>query len=263
MGVLRSPADGIHDVLAIQAWLDGDRDLEKEHDAPTTDVFPFLRLPAGKTPRTCIASTDLTVGGSGADIRLEIYRWVLVFPSVTVVSATKASWSWAAKGRQYNAVDNLLALLMVNRQIYHEARYVLYSRNSFFFDHRAYIIPFVVAMGPHNAAHLRTVGCRGADGDRVEDVTSLLQQYTASEGPDVPAPSVWNDVTRYGQLRAALEVPPLGFADFDEAVPFERMVAGHRRRRHRVLEYYEFSVRLGSSCMATITVGLLKKRYYG
>jgi hypothetical protein len=48
VGVFRCPADGIHDVLRIQAWFNGVMDLEKEHGATNDAFFPFLRLPAGK-----------------------------------------------------------------------------------------------------------------------------------------------------------------------------------------------------------------------
>jgi hypothetical protein len=48
VGVLRCPADGIHNILRIQVCFNGVMDLVKEHGAIINAFFLFLRLPADK-----------------------------------------------------------------------------------------------------------------------------------------------------------------------------------------------------------------------
>jgi hypothetical protein len=119
----------------------------------------------------------------------------------------------------------------------------------------------MVAVGPHNAVHLRAVAYQGPDCDPIKNLTSLIQQYTAPEGNELPVPNLWNDPEMYNHFRESLEIPK-GSTDFDEAIPFERTTTG-RRRRYRAIEYYQFTVHLGNSLTGTITLCLQKRRYYG
>ncbi|KAK1145749.1 hypothetical protein N8T08_003987 [Aspergillus melleus] len=122
------------------------------------DPFPFLDLPS--------------------ELRVMVYRYLLCFDEVHF-SGKSLQHSHIERRRdglwwQHNPNNNLLAIMSVNRQIYHEARWTFYTENRFSFERFENLPVFLVGIGAENARLLRSVSCKTKSGT-FKKYTDLIQ----------------------------------------------------------------------------------------
>ncbi|GAB1203716.1 hypothetical protein APSETT445_002353 [Aspergillus pseudonomiae] len=107
---------------------------------------------------------------------------------------------------QHNPKNNLLTLLAVSRQVYDEARRVLYSLNSFIFEVADQIPVFLIGIGRENAAFLQSVRWMNGPRHAENQIDSIRQCLTRSEEEHI-----WNDEKSYLSLFAMLVNKPLDY----------------------------------------------------
>ncbi|KAB8266019.1 hypothetical protein BDV32DRAFT_143754 [Aspergillus pseudonomiae] len=243
-GERRIPADGIHDVLKIERILDPDARDQCQYRCPgcskiinlrrqfiehviysghdnvpdgdsqpgtkrrrrnrewpfrfeeetvkvwqRTGTFPFLRLPF--------------------ELRYMIYKFVLCFGNIKVGKHLSSSFVHPDRQGfwlQHNPKNNLLTLLAVSRQVYDEARRVLYSLNSFIFEVADQIPVFLIGIGRENAAFLQSVRWMNGPRHAENQIDSIRQCLTRSEEEHI-----WNDEKSYLSLFAILVNKPLDY----------------------------------------------------
>lgn len=100
--------------------------------------FPFLRLPA--------------------ELPLMVYEYFLCFQQVEMLEVKTAYWG-PPRHIPNNGVPspNPLAIMLVNRQIYREARHMFYSQNAFYFTYLSTLSLFLMRIGFDSAQCLRSV----------------------------------------------------------------------------------------------------------
>ncbi|PWY87338.1 hypothetical protein BO94DRAFT_585886 [Aspergillus sclerotioniger CBS 115572] len=191
----RIPADGIHDVLQIKQLLDSPISEESVEAQQQTKPFPFLSLPY--------------------DVRHIFYRFVLTAETITFYGLIQSSFVTTKTYYQniylqHNPISNPLAILITNRQIYNEARQVLYSRNTFVFLATDFLPIFLVGIGRHNAELLRSVRWRRTALPQGDNQIGMIQPWLdpSSSGRDL-----WSDELAYahflGTFSAALDLSRL------------------------------------------------------
>ncbi|CRG91869.1 hypothetical protein PISL3812_08923 [Talaromyces islandicus] len=257
-GRLRVPADGIHDVLKIQ----GLRILK--------DYFHEDKI-SYRCPSCAMGISDLRKFKEHVFYRRhygdgykdndktrppfdpEIYK---IHHSVDPVRGV-----WL----QHNPPVNLLSLLAVNHQVYHEARRVLYLLNPFVFHDKMALCVFLFGIGSHNASLLRSVKWKNDNG-QYEDHVDTIKAYmtrcesTAQEPQLKREVNIWNDDDQLVEFLKMIKGPGPGEwghtyrllrRDSKEALPTDyfyryvfniRCYEGGEARRH-VRAAYELCTR--------------------
>lgn len=114
---------------------------------------------------------------------------------------------------QHNPSVNLLALVAVNRQVYNEARRVLYAFNSFVFHDKKALCVFLFGIGSHNASLLRSVKWESDNGqyeNHVGMIKACMRQrtYIAQEPqPGEKKVSIWNDEDQFIEFLKSIKSP--------------------------------------------------------
>ncbi|OGM50631.1 hypothetical protein ABOM_000668 [Aspergillus bombycis] len=236
-GEVRIPADGIHDVLKIERILDPDARNQCQYRCPVCSkiinlrrqfiehviyarhdnvsdgdsqqgtkrrrrnrewpfrfeeetvkvwqrkgTFPFLRLPF--------------------ELRYMIYKFVLCFGNIKFGKYLASSFVYPDRQGfwlQHNPKNNLLTLLAVNRQVYNEARRVLYGLNSFIFQAPDTIPVFLIGIGQENAELLQSVRWMSGPQHCENQIDSIQRYLTQSEEEHI-----WNDEKSYLSFLAML-----------------------------------------------------------
>lgn len=105
--------------------------------------FPFLRLPA--------------------ELHLMGYEYFLCFQKVEMLEVKTAYWG-PPRRIPNNGIPlpNPLAIMLVNRQIYREARHMFYSQNAFYFTYLYTLSLFLMRIGFDSAQCLRSIYLRNS-----------------------------------------------------------------------------------------------------
>ena len=86
---------------------------------------------------------------------------------------------------QHNPEKNFLAIMVTNRQLYHETRSVFYGTNTFTFISIQNMAIFLMGIGPSNAMLFKRLMCETPflpNGNLAPDVQSCVVRRTTSKG---------------------------------------------------------------------------------
>jgi hypothetical protein len=154
--------------------------------------------------------------GIQPELREMIYKVVICFERIELdadfqkhsVDPVRGVWL------QHNPPVNLLALLAVSRQVYEEARRVLYTFNSFVFLDKKALCVFLFGIGSHNASLLRSVKWESDNGqyenhvDTVKEYMTQRKNYTAEELQlKKNKLDIWNDGNQFVEFLKIIRTP--------------------------------------------------------
>ncbi|QKX61435.1 uncharacterized protein TRUGW13939_08583 [Talaromyces rugulosus] len=114
---------------------------------------------------------------------------------------------------QHNPPVNLLALLAVSRQVYDEARRVLYTFNSFVFHGKKALCVFLFGIGSHNASLLRSVKWKSDNGQYENHVDTIKEYMTQRQKSAQESHSkrnklnIWNDDNQFVEFLKIIRSP--------------------------------------------------------
>ncbi|PTU21288.1 hypothetical protein P175DRAFT_0557946 [Aspergillus ochraceoroseus IBT 24754] len=245
-GELRIPADGIHDVLGIQRLsimkrhfpaeevsyrcpsclkaISGQRRFtdhviyrghyrhSENHEEKSSrfDPEPFkIWRPRGTFP--LFRLPPVWRRGHKTELRQMVYRAVLCFQSVRFSGCVQKYSVDPVNGLrlQYNPSRNLLALLAVSRQVYHEARRVFYRYNTFVFESKPLLPIFLIGIGKANTLLLQSVEWV-SDSGLYENHIAVLKSFITRRDADVPGltdVSIWNDEDHFLEFMRIMKFP--------------------------------------------------------
>lgn len=157
-----------------------------------------------------------------------IYERVLCFSTIIFQKETNSHDSEAHRHGvwlQHNPRNNPLALLIVNRQVYEEARRVFYSLNSFVFDTVENLPLFLINIGRDNVLLLQSLQWKNDANDQYEQLDTIRKFFIpAAQNDDIPLTeeteteietetetetNIWNDENSYINLMNLLITKPL------------------------------------------------------
>lgn len=143
-----------------------------------------------------------------------IYEHALCFESVTFMDYQFVQ-APILQGQylQHNPKSNLLSLLAVSRQVYHEACRVFYGYNKFIFlsGQERSILIFLIAIGRENALSLKKIEWLN-ETIQTDQIGSIRSHMIRSEDQIVAAAdtaerNIWNDYDQYRAFEAARWFP--------------------------------------------------------
>ncbi|KAI7534924.1 hypothetical protein KC331_g12296 [Hortaea werneckii] len=145
-------------------------------------VFPFLDLPP--EIRNTIYEPPFTFPSSGIHVQEADERKgfdVFFLERIDEHGPCGRKWSNSlVKGNEFiikRSMDNILALLCVNRQVYEEAMPLFYMLNTFHFDHYSFELQkFVESMPKSRFKHLRKLHF---------DFTETIEEWLVDYWPDI------------------------------------------------------------------------------
>lgn len=110
---------------------------------------------------------------------------------------------------QHNPPNNLLSLIAVNRQVYHEACRIFYRYNTFIFRCEEALPVFLIAIGKKNAHFLKSVEWKRDSGLRENNMDTIKSYITqngdqSQEGQEI---DVWNNEEQFMALSEAIMFP--------------------------------------------------------
>lgn len=136
-----------------------------------------------------------------AELREMIYKFLICFERIEFDTGFQKHSVVPVKGiwLQHNPSVNILSLLAVNHQVYHEACRVLYFFNSFVFHDKTALCVFLFGIGRHNASFLRSVKWE-SDNGQYENHVDMIKVCMTQWGNTAQKPQlrkkevdIWND----------------------------------------------------------------------
>lgn len=144
-----------------------------------------------------------------------IYKAVICFERIELDAVFQKHSVDPVRGvwLQHNPSVNLLALLAVSRQVYDEARRVLYTFNSFVFHDKKALCVFLFGIGSHNASLLPSIKWE-SDNGQYENHVDTIKAYMTQRGNTAQEPqlkknklNIWNDDNHFVEFLKMIRSP--------------------------------------------------------